>query len=84
MAWGINQEGEIFRFLEINLVWLRSQVLFINLMVRVLVKVNQNKLPDAIKKATEVAKRNLIKIPLKDGRTLHHDVKGKMDQERYF
>ena len=33
--------------------------------------------PDAIKKATEVAKRNLIKIPLKDGRTLHHDVKGK-------
>ena len=33
--------------------------------------------PDAIKKATEVAKRSLIKIPLKDGRTLHHDVKGK-------
>ena len=33
--------------------------------------------PDAIRKATEVAKRNLIKIPLKDGRTLHHDVKGK-------
>ena len=33
--------------------------------------------PDAIKKATEVAKRNLIKIPLKEGRTLHHDVKGK-------
>jgi small subunit ribosomal protein S5 len=33
--------------------------------------------PDAIKKATEVAKRNLVKIPLKEGRTLHHDVKGK-------
>jgi len=33
--------------------------------------------PDAIKKATEVAKRSLIKVPLKDGRTLHHDVKGK-------
>ena len=33
--------------------------------------------PDAIKKATEVAKRNLIKIPLKEGRTLHHDVKAK-------
>ena len=30
--------------------------------------------PDAIKKATEVAKRNMVKIPLKDGRTLHHDV----------
>ena len=33
--------------------------------------------PDAIKKATEVAKRNQVKVPLKDGRTLHHDVKGK-------
>ena len=32
--------------------------------------------PDAIK-ATEVAKRNLIKIPSKEGRTLHHDVNGK-------
>ena len=33
--------------------------------------------PDAIKKATELAKRNLTKIPLRDGRTLHHDVLGK-------
>ena len=33
--------------------------------------------PDAIKKATEVAKRNLIQIPLKEGRTLHHDIKGR-------
>ena len=33
--------------------------------------------PDAIKKATEVAKRSLIKIPLKDGRTLHHDIYSK-------
>ena len=33
--------------------------------------------PDAIKKATEIAKKNLIKVPLKDGRTLHHDVNGK-------
>tara|TARA_Y100000590_G_scaffold332928_1_gene378642 strand:+ start:668 stop:1174 length:507 start_codon:yes stop_codon:yes gene_type:complete len=30
--------------------------------------------PDAIKKATETAKNNLLKIPLRDGRTLHHDV----------
>ena len=30
--------------------------------------------PDAIKKASELAKRNMFKIPLKDGRTLHHDV----------
>ncbi len=33
--------------------------------------------PDAIKKATESAKNNLLKIPLMDGRTLHHDVLGK-------
>ena len=32
---------------------------------------------DAIKKATELAKRKLIQIPLKEGRTLHHDVVGK-------
>ena len=41
-------------------------------------------LPDAIKKATEVAKRSLIKIPLKDGRTLHHDVKGKNGSGKVF
>ena len=40
--------------------------------------------PDAIKKATEVAKRNLIKIPLKDGRTLHHDVNGKNGSGKVF
>ena len=33
--------------------------------------------PDAIKKATEVAKKKLFKIPLREGRTLHHDVLGK-------
>ena len=32
--------------------------------------------PDAIKKATDLAKRKLIHIPLKEGRTLHHDVVG--------
>ena len=40
--------------------------------------------PDAIKKATEVAKRNLIQIPLKEGRTLHHDVKGKNGSGKVF
>ena len=40
--------------------------------------------PDAIKKATEVAKRNQVKIPLKDGRTLHHDVKGKNGSGKVF
>ena len=33
--------------------------------------------PDAIRKATESAKNNLFKIPLREGRTLHHDVLGK-------
>ena len=33
--------------------------------------------PDAIKKATGLAKRKLIHIQLKEGRTLHHDVLGK-------
>ena len=32
---------------------------------------------DAIKKATDLAKRKLIHIPLKEGRTLHHDVLAK-------
>ena len=40
--------------------------------------------PDAIKKATEDAKRNQVKIPLKDGRTLHHDVKGKNGSGKVF
>ena len=33
--------------------------------------------PDAIKKATQAAKDNLFKIPLREGRTLHHDVLSK-------
>jgi len=33
--------------------------------------------PDAIKKATQSAKNNLFKIPLKEGRTLHHDIYSK-------
>ncbi len=32
--------------------------------------------PEAITKATEQAKRNMIRVPLREGRTLHHDVKG--------
>ena len=33
--------------------------------------------PDAIKKANETARRKLIHIPLREGRTIHHDVYGK-------
>ena len=40
--------------------------------------------PDAIKKATEVAKRNLIKIPLKEVEHYIMTSKGKTDQERFF
>ena len=32
--------------------------------------------PDAVRKATEKAKRSLVRIPLREGRTLHHDIKG--------
>ena len=33
--------------------------------------------PDAIKKANETARRNMIHISLKEGRTIHHDVYSK-------
>ena len=32
--------------------------------------------PEAIRKATDNAKRNMVRVPLRDGRTLHHDVRG--------
>jgi small subunit ribosomal protein S5 len=32
--------------------------------------------PEAIRKATDAAKRSLVKVPLREGRTLHHDVAG--------
>lgn len=32
--------------------------------------------PEAIRKATESAKRGLLRVSLRDGRTLHHDVHG--------
>jgi small subunit ribosomal protein S5 len=33
--------------------------------------------PEAIRKATEAAKRSLVRVPLREGRTLHHDVHGR-------
>ncbi|AWB47448.1 30S ribosomal protein S5 [Gemmobacter aquarius] len=33
--------------------------------------------PEAIRKATEQAKRSLVRVPLKDSRTLHHDIEGR-------
>ena len=32
--------------------------------------------PEAIKKATEKAKKEMIRVPLREGRTVHHDVIG--------
>jgi len=32
--------------------------------------------PEAIRKATDSAKRHLVRVPLREGRTLHHDVIG--------
>ena len=33
--------------------------------------------PEAIRKATQEAKRNLVRVPLREGRTLHHDAAGR-------
>ena len=33
--------------------------------------------PEAIRKATEQAKRQMIRVALRDGRTLHHDMEGR-------
>lgn len=32
--------------------------------------------PEAIRKATDQAKRKMIRVPLREGRTIHHDVRG--------
>src|SRR5438046_7691757 len=37
--------------------------------------------PEAIRKATDAAKRSLIRVPLKDGRTLHHETRGTTDRK---
>ena len=33
--------------------------------------------PEAIRKATEDAKRSMVRVPLREGRTLHHDITGR-------
>ena len=34
-------------------------------------------MPEAIRKATEQAKRQMVRVPLREGRTLHHDIDGR-------
>lgn len=41
-----------------------------------------NEVQDAIKKAEGAASRNLIKVPIMDGRTLPHDIEGKCGRAR--
>jgi len=38
--------------------------------------------PEAIRKATEKAKRTLIRVPLREGRTIHHDIIGRFGAGR--
>jgi len=33
--------------------------------------------PEAIRKATDSAKRAMVRVPLREGRTIHHDVRGR-------
>ena len=33
--------------------------------------------PEAIRKATEQAKNQMIRVPLREGRTIHHDIEGR-------
>ena len=40
--------------------------------------------PEAIRKATEAAKRNVTRVPLREGRTLHHDVHGRHGAGKVF
>ena len=40
--------------------------------------------PEAIRKATEQAKRNMIRVALREGRTLHHDSLGHFGAGRVF
>src|ERR1700744_2932065 len=40
--------------------------------------------PEAIRKATDSAKRNLMRVPLREGRTLDHDVLGRHGAVKVF
>ena len=40
--------------------------------------------PEAIKKATDEAKTKMIRVPLRQGRTLHHDIRGRFDSGKVY
>lgn len=40
--------------------------------------------PDAVKKAADKARRSMVRIPLREGRTLHHDVNARVGAGQVF
>lgn len=38
--------------------------------------------PDAVRKATDAARKSMIRVPLREGRTIHHDVTGRYGSGR--
>lgn len=40
--------------------------------------------PEAISKATAAAKKTMVRVPLREGRTLHHDVNGRWGAGKVF
>ncbi len=40
--------------------------------------------PEAIRKATDAAKKTMVRVPLREGRTLHHDVSGRHGAGRVY
>ena len=40
--------------------------------------------PEAIKKATDEAKIKMVRVPLRQGRTLHHDIRGRFDSGKVY
>ena len=43
-----------------------------------------NEVPDAIKKAIQAANKNIVKIPLVDGRTIQHEITGVSGASKVF
>ena len=43
-----------------------------------------SEVPEAIVKATNEAKKNMVRIPLREGRTLHHDVAGRFGAGKVY
>ncbi len=43
-----------------------------------------SEVPEAITKATNEAKKNMVRIPLREGRTLHHDIAGRFGAGKVY